>query len=62
LKLDVLRERDRQLQARWDQDRTSAAKDLEFMRQWYEVMSAMSRLRHQNPLIVHVERLLSDAA
>jgi len=62
LKLAALRDRDRELQTRWDKDRSSAAEDLAFVREWHDVMLAMSRLKHQNPLIVHLERLLSDAA
>ena len=59
-KLAVLREQDRVMQARWDQDRESAAQDLEFVREWLDVLIAMLDVGHGNTMISHLERLLND--
>lgn len=60
-KLADLRVRDGVMQARWNSDKKSAGQDAAFVREWQEVIRAMSTLGIENSMAVHLKRLNPDA-
>ena len=56
-KLADLRARDGVMQARWNSDKESAGQDAAFVREWQEVIGAMSTLGVEKSMAVHLKRL-----
>lgn len=59
-KLAELRERDDVMQIRWNQDRKSASQDAAFVREWQEVIGALSAFGKDKSMGVHLKRLSTD--
>src|SRR5471032_564072 len=60
-KLADLRARDGVMQARWNSEKESASQDAAFVREWQEVIGAMSTLGVDKSMGVHLKRLTPGA-
>ncbi len=57
-----LRARDDVMQAHWNRDRKSASRDAAFVREWQEVIGAMSAFGVEKSMGMHLKRLTTDVA